>query len=186
MPLPKGARRELVHRRAYEFEGFRREDGLWDIEARITDRKSYSFPNAYRGEVKAFEPVHDMSLRLTIDDEMVVRDIQAVSDATPYAACLDIPAAYSRMIGVRIGPGWRRAVRQRMGGPAGCTHISELLISMGTVAYQTLHSVWVKKGSQRPKGARPALLDSCYSYRSDGALARQAWPDYFEGQEKPD
>lgn len=184
MPLPEAARRKLLHHRMYDFQGFQREDGLWDIEARITDRKSYSFPNKYRGRIEADEPVHDMSIRLTIDDEMVIREVQVVSDATPYASCLEVPPAYDALIGAKIGPGWRREVRRRVGGATGCTHITELLASMGTVAFQTLHSVWVRKGSERPKGARPSLLDSCYSYRSDGALARTNWPDYFEGQEK--
>ena len=184
MPLPDAARRELLHRRNYDFEGYRREDGLWDIEARITDRKNYGFPNKFRGLIEAGEPVHDMSIRLTIDDDMVVREIQVTSDATPYGACLEVPPAYSKMIGAKIGPGWRREVRRLMGGPGGCTHVSELLVSMGTVAFQTLHSVWVRKGTARPKGARPSLLDSCHTYRSDGPLARELWPDFFEGLEQ--
>ena len=41
--------------------------------------------------------------------------------------------------GLRVGPGWRRAVRARLGGVQGCTHPVELLGPLATTAYQTVH-----------------------------------------------
>ncbi|NCX72859.1 MAG: DUF2889 domain-containing protein, partial [Betaproteobacteria bacterium] len=35
----KPAARKLMHRRFIESQGFRRDDGLWDIEATLTDIK---------------------------------------------------------------------------------------------------------------------------------------------------
>ena len=40
--------REAQHFRNYAFGGYRRADGLFDIEGRMTDTKSYAFPNDWR------------------------------------------------------------------------------------------------------------------------------------------
>jgi len=52
MPLPAATPREPIHTRRIEMQGYLRQDGLWDIEGRLTDGKSYAFKNDYRGEVK--------------------------------------------------------------------------------------------------------------------------------------
>ena len=71
-PLSAPVERKHLHTRRYEFQGYQRTDGLWDIEGRMTDTKTYGFPNEWRGEIKADEPIHDMWLRLTLDDDLVV------------------------------------------------------------------------------------------------------------------
>ncbi len=87
MPLPSPEPRERLHTRRYEFNGFQRADGLWDIEGRMTDVKSYGFDNDYRGRIEAEEPLHDMRIRLTLDDDFVVQDIDTATDAGPFAIC---------------------------------------------------------------------------------------------------
>jgi hypothetical protein len=42
MPLPPAALRAPMHAREVVRCGYRRTDGLWDIEARLTDRKGYA------------------------------------------------------------------------------------------------------------------------------------------------
>ena len=41
MPLPPPVPRQSAHLREVRFEGYERDDGLWDIEGRITDVKPY-------------------------------------------------------------------------------------------------------------------------------------------------
>ena len=36
------------------------------------------------------------------------------------------------LTGIRIGPGWRRQVQERVGGVRGCIHITELLWPLAT------------------------------------------------------
>ena len=44
MPLPiQDVERELTHTRRVRFEGYRRADGLWDIEGHLTDVKNHDF-----------------------------------------------------------------------------------------------------------------------------------------------
>ena len=67
MPLSPPVGRQHLHTRRVICQGFFREDGLWDIEGRITDEKTYEHANEWRGPLPAGEFVHDMSIRLTLD-----------------------------------------------------------------------------------------------------------------------
>ncbi|NBS58566.1 MAG: DUF2889 domain-containing protein, partial [Betaproteobacteria bacterium] len=66
MALPiQDVERELTHTRRVRFEGYKRADGLWDIEGRLTDVKNHDF-TLQTGVRRAGLPVHDMWVRLTI------------------------------------------------------------------------------------------------------------------------
>jgi len=181
MPLSPPVDREPIHRRRIECRGYRRADGLWDIEGHIVDTKTYSFPNHDRGEIRAGEPLHEMWIRLTIDDEMLVRDVEAATDAGPYRVCPDITPRFAVLKGLRIAPGWTKAVRQRLGGVNGCTHLVELLGPVATVAYQTLVALRMKRLDELPADRRPPVIDSCHAYRSDGEVVQRRWPDFYTG-----
>lgn len=183
MPLSAPAvDREHLHTRTYDFGGYHRSDGLWDIEGRIIDTKTYGFPNDHRGYIEAGEPIHDMSIRLTLDDNFVIQAIEAVTDHGPFAVCPAITPNFQRMVGVRIGPGWRKEVRSRLGGIEGCTHLVELLLAMATPAYQAMFPVRSKKESSRPPGKKPALLNSCHAFSEKGAFAKKTWPEFYTGE----
>ena len=110
MALTPPAPREPIHDRQIDCRGYRREDGLWDIEGHLTDVKSYPFANAWRGEIRPGEAIHDMWLRLTLDDELTVIAVEAATEAGPFAICPAITPAFATLQGLRIGPGWRREV----------------------------------------------------------------------------
>ena len=74
MPLSPPVGRQHLHTRRVTCQGFFREDGLWDIEGRITDEKSYEHANEWRGPLKPGEFVHDMSIRLTLDHKFTIVD----------------------------------------------------------------------------------------------------------------
>jgi hypothetical protein len=181
MPLSPPVDREPLHRRRVECRGYRRKDGLWDIEGHIVDIKTYSFPNDFRGEIRAGEPLHEMWIRLTVDDDLKVHEVEAVTDASPYRMCPDITPAFGVLKGLRIAPGWTQAVKDRLGGPQGCTHLVELLGPVATVAYQTMVAVRKQKLAETPRGKRPGVLNSCYAYRTDSEIVRERWPDFYTG-----
>ena len=154
MPLSKPAEREHIHTREIECTGYRRTDGLWDIEGHLTDVKTYTFSNSERGDVPPGEPVHEMWIRLTVDDDLKIHDVEA----SPISARLECArrsgSILNAWLGVSIGPGWRRAVRDRVGGIEGCTHIVELLGPVATTAFQTVYPL---KSRDNPEG--PAAAD---------------------------
>lgn len=179
MPLPPAARRRHVHVRTIECHGYQREDGLWDVEGRLVDRKSTDFQSLHGRSVAAGEPVHEMWVRMTVDEDLVVHDILAVTDSAPYPVCPAAAAAVASLRGLRIAAGWTAEVRRRLGGRTGCTHITELLGPLATTAYQTLSQVRHGHSEQRDAEGRPIRIDSCFAYAADGDLARQRWPDLF-------
>ncbi|MGH6952826.1 MAG: DUF2889 domain-containing protein [Alphaproteobacteria bacterium] len=182
MPLSPPAARERLHDRVVECRGYRRKDGLWDIEGHLVDSKSYGFPNRDRGRVSAGEPVHEMWLRLTIDDDMVIHEAEAATDFGPYRICPDITPNFRTLKGLKIGPGFRRAAHAVVGGTKGCTHLVELLGPLATTAYQTLFSALSNRArADAESGQRPAMLDTCHAYASDSEVVRRNWPKFYTG-----
>jgi hypothetical protein len=187
MPLSEPAKRRHLHTRIISAEGYAREDGLWDIEGRLTDTKTYGFANRDRGHIEAGEPLHDMRVRLTVDLDLRIQRIEAATEASPYHICPEIAPNYRKLEGAVIGPGWRARIREAVGGREGCTHISELLAAMATPAYQTLHAERARRGAQSSLAAannRPSWIDSCYALRAEGDVVRREWPQYAKDQGK--
>ncbi len=179
MPLSPAAPREKLHNRDVTCRGYRREDGLWDVEGHLVDTKTYGFPNRDRGEVKAGEPVHEMWIRLTIDEDMVIHRAEAATEFGPYAICPDIVDRFARLEGLRIGPGWTREVNKRVGGVNGCTHLVELLRPVATTAFQTLVAARAKR--PRDPDRRPVWLDTCHAHASDSVIVKERWPRFYTG-----
>jgi len=180
-PLSAPVDRQHLHTRRYEFQGYRRADGLWDIEGRMTDTKTYGFPNAWRGEIKADEPIHDMWIRLTLDDDMTVQAIEAKTAASPFQVCGAITPAYAAMKGVRVGKGWNRRIKELFAGTQGCTHHTEMLGAMATVAYQTIFAARNKWKSADAATRRPVFIDTCHALASDGENVKTHWPEFYTG-----
>ncbi|WP_340116899.1 DUF2889 domain-containing protein [Pelagibius sp. 7325] len=183
MPLSPPVERNCLHNRTYDFQGYQRADGLWDIEGRIVDTKTYPFANHDRGEIAPGEALHDMSIRLTIDEDFKVHDIEAVTDFSPFTLCPDITPNFKRMIGSEIRSGWTLQVRKTLGGVEGCTHLVDLLNAMATVAFQTLYPVRAAKAAKRQPGERPGLLNTCHAFAPDSPIVKRSWPDFYTGKD---
>ena len=74
-----------------------------------------------------------------------------------------------------------RAVRERLGGAQGCTHLTELLAQMATVAFQTVFAEHKKRPPKLDANGRPLKIDSCYAYASGRDLVRVRWPEHYDG-----
>jgi hypothetical protein len=166
--------REHVHQRQITVNGFVRSDGLYDIEAELTDHKTYSFPSDFRGTVTPDMPVHHMILRITMTDQRVITAAKVITVSGPYAVCPQANDVFDALVGLQIGPGWRKTVQAAIGGKHGCTHISELMGPVATIAYQTLYGQQVRE--RRETGSfsdaakqqqRRHLLNSCVGYAED-------------------
>jgi hypothetical protein len=184
MSLSECVPRRHMHTRQTRSDGYRRADGLWDIESSIVDVKSYPYHEPARGLREPGSEVHHMQFRLTVDDAMVVRSLEVVMLSGPYPSCSNALARYQHLVGRSVAQGWRRAVQEVAGGNRGCTHISELLVSAGSAVVQTLHG-WPE---ETPDGS-PArlmqprqldkLIDSCSGLAAGGEGAAHVL-SYFQ------
>ena len=168
--------REAVHKRQINCNGFVRADGLYDIEAELTDHKTYDFPSDFRGTVTPDLAVHHMVLRITIDRDRVIQHAAAITITGPYAICPTANAVFDNLVGLQIGPGWRRKVQAAIGGRHGCTHITELLGPVATIAYQTLYGEEARQkrqsgtlSDQDKQASRSQLANSCVGYADDSS-----------------
>jgi len=202
MPLSPPPDRELLHSRDVVLRGYRRTDGLYDIEAQLTDSKTYASANHDRGVIAAGEPIHGMWLRLTVDEERRIVAAAAASDHTPYAVCPGAAPNFARLAGLQIKPGFLKEAAKRVGGTVGCTHLRELLQQMATTAYQTIDPARARREAQaagernEPDSDRlldmritmtmegaPAILNTCIAYGSESPVVRRRWPHLYTGPE---
>ena len=162
MALSRPSPREHIHSREIRCRGYRRADGLWDIEAVLEDTKTYSFANHDRGGIVSGEPIHRMHIRLTVDDALVVQAAEASTEAAPFSLCGDIAPVFAGLVGLRVGPGWRKAVLARLAGVHGCTHLTDLLIGPVTqTVTQTVGPARSRRQASARPGAKPAVIDTC-------------------------
>ncbi|WP_439410178.1 DUF2889 domain-containing protein [Bradyrhizobium sp. DASA03076] len=141
------------------------------------DSKANEYVSPWGGEVPAGEPVHDMWLRLTVDNSFKIRALELASDKNPYPACSEVANAFARLVGLTIGPGWQRKIKEHVGGAAGCIHFAELLGPIGSVMFQTILPFLYYKEGTFDKQPRPGLIDSCHAYRQGGEVVRRFWPN---------
>lgn len=179
MPLSTPADREAIHKRDIECHGYHRADGLWDIEGHMVDTKTYAFNNRSRGEVSPGMPVHDMWIRMTLDDQLEIRGMEAATDSHPFPNCPDIAPDYSCMVGTRIRPGWNRLLKERLGQVNGCTHLTRLLQELAVVAIQTIYPRLSKEGKLPESDRRPPHIDTCHALRSDGPVVEEMYPKWY-------
>lgn len=187
MPLPPPtAERARLHVRNVKLEGFKRADGLWDIEARIVDTKDQDYPLS-SGLRRPGEAVHDMSVRVTIDAKMNILEAAACTDAAPYMGhCDTVPPDYSRIVGLNLFHGFRKAVKDLYGGTRGCAHVAELLMQLPTVALQTFASEILDNDDSKHK---PYQLERCHALVAHSEAVRRYYPRWYRsenhGQEEP-
>jgi hypothetical protein len=180
MPLPVSeVERELTHTRRVRYEGYKRADGLWDIEAHLLDTKNHDF-HLKTGVRRAGQAVHDMWLRVTIDRNFAVVDAQASMDAVPYpGGCENIPPAYKKLIGLNLVRGFRKRVWESLGGIKGCTHLTEMLAGLPTAAIQTFAGEMPEDTEDGPK---PFQLDQCHALETTGETVKKWYPKWYAGK----
>jgi hypothetical protein len=174
--------REELHARSIDLRGFRRSDGLYEVEGRLVDRKPYEFrsPNGFK-VVPANAPIHEMGVAITFDTDMRVHAVRTFTESAPYDDCFDAGPTLQVLVGLRMASGWSRAVRERLSGAACCSHLKELLVPMATVAYQALTKVRTERPDALDANGVPVKIDSCYAYARDREVVRRVWPQHYTG-----
>lgn len=177
----EAATRKLSHQRDICCQGYERSDGLWDIEATLSDIKGFDIETPDRPLIATDERLHYMSLCLTINVDMKIIAVNTRLEATPYRRCPKVAAQYQSLCGLTIGPGWQRSIRELLGGVKGCAHLREILSQMATVAYQTIGDAVYRKQDYRenPHFFKP-LINSCYGLDVEGGMPNVLWPEFFQ------
>lgn len=98
-----------------------------DIDATIQDSKAFLYFEETRGSLEPGEFLHNISARVTFNSGLIVQDIAAALDDTPFTFCQGGAANAHRLVGQHLMQGWRKALTATLGGTVGCTHLKEVL-----------------------------------------------------------
>jgi hypothetical protein len=176
MPLPSPAARERVHLRSITVEGYKRADGLWDIEGHLTDSKDFDFTVSDGMRPKG-TAIHEMWLRITVDDMLHIKDACASTESMPYRGyCDSITPEYKKLIGLAIRPGFSNHIKELFGREKGCTHITELIGNIATGAIQTMAG---QNPHLRHPDKKPFQLDGCHALVLTGPAVAKFYPRWF-------
>ena len=185
MPLSEASARREIHYRVIDMRAYAREDGLYDVEAHLVDRKPFAFTRFSAPDpTPAGQALHDLWIRLTVDGEFVVRQIEAASDATPFGVCKEAESTLSVLIGERIGRGWSSLVKERLRGAASCTHLMEMLIPLATTALQGILAMRTERNATGDANGVPHKIDSCYAYGRQREVVMRLWPQHYRPQKR--
>lgn len=173
--------REEIHHRQVEMKFYRRSDGLYEVEGHLVDKKAHPFVRQLaEQDLPAGSPVHDIIVRLVIDEDMLVHDARASMPATPFGVCKGAQQTLGPLIGLKIAHGWNKRVRELLGGAQSCTHIMELLGPLATTAYQGLAPQRIARtNSPGNEHLREAKVDSCYAYSAEREVVARLWPHLY-------
>ena len=190
MPLSPPAPRKPSHTRRVIYQGYEREDGLWDIEAELHDSKPFDGKSLRDGSVRpAGAPIHHMWLRVTVGRDLVVHAIEAAMDTVPLHDCPLARTALQQMVGCSMARGWRQSIQKHMGGVASCTHLRELLFNLATAAFQTIPHHLEMQRLQRGESwhstdTPPFFMGKCMTWDYNGPVVARYAPQ-FVGWIKP-
>lgn len=186
LPVVPPSPRKLHHTRRVAVEVFTRDDGLWELDAHITDHKTRDFQLA-SGPRSAGDPVHDMTLNLVFNTQGEVLSAHARTDWMPYPGfCDQYGAVYERLVGLNFFKGFRAGVKERLGGVAGCTHLTEMTQVLPTAVVQAFAGVVIstqQAGDTAPPPAaetKPFQLDHCHALRSDAPAVKLYYPKWYK------
>ncbi|HEY1091679.1 MAG TPA: DUF2889 domain-containing protein [Burkholderiaceae bacterium] len=177
--------RRLMHRRAIEVQVYARDDGLFDVEATLSDIKTRDIPLA-AGTRRAGEPLHDMLLEVVVDRQLNIVEARATTRAMPYpGSCDALGDRYSRLVGLNLFQGFRQGVKSRLAGTQGCTHITEICNVLPTAVIQAFAGEVLDTREGSADGTPPFQLDRCHALRRDGAVVQQHYPRWYRNEADP-
>ena len=103
-------------------------------------------------------------------------------DTGRFPECHPAPARYERLKGAKIGRGFKKAASELIGVSLGCTHISELLGRMATVALQATNRARHKREGFNSDRQGKRLLNTCQAYQATSAVVLRRWPHLHEAR----
>jgi DUF2889 family protein len=132
---------------------------------------------SFTATVDMRDAFHDIGVEVVFSyPELVITSVDARMDRTPYPIC---PAALSRArscIGLRVAPAMSLMLDRQIGGPEGCSHVTNLVLDACHAAVQGLLAIRRRRldvgEAPLPAGEKVAYLqqfglptrDSCVAY----------------------
>jgi hypothetical protein len=186
MALPTASpHRALKHRRSIDVQVFSRGDGLWEVDAHIADVKTRDAKLA-GGVRQAGQPIHDMLLRVVIDEQFNILESGAQTNWMPYTGLCDQHGdAYSQLVGLNLLKGFYSNVKARLGGVRGCTHITELTQVLPTAVVQAFAGEVMDIREDATEDIAPFQINRCHALKEDAPAVQRYYPRWYKPTSDP-
>ena len=186
MTLPQAAaQRQLKHRRQIDVQVYSRGNGLWEVDAVLTDTKTRT-AQMIDGPREAGTPIHEMLLRLVVNQQLEIVEAGSETRWMPYPGhCTEHGDVYTRLVGLNLLQNFRTALRERVGGVLGCTHITELAQVLPTAVVQAFAGEVIDTRGTGEGASQPFQIDRCHALRSDGEAVRLHYPRWYRPASSP-
>lgn len=185
--VPTDCDDQLVHTRQIDCRAYRKKNGLYEIRATVADEKAESVFFRSRPPVSPGEFIHRMSLTMVIDSDYTIRDVTAQTLQAPWPVCGETDAVYRELIGLRIGVGFSRKVRELVGDAHACAHITDLITQ---VANTYMQASWPDRVARQkaispdprhwPDKSTLTLINQCHTWRLDGETTLMEYPELVQ------
>lgn len=144
------------------------------VEGELNDNRIV--PNySHRGELYPPGNIHHMFIKLLIEIESIrIVKVEVEMPGIPHQDCPEASRNFAKLEGMRIAPGFTSKVRNLIGGPKGCAHLSGLLLAMASAAIQGLWTYRARdpeRSKDNDEMANDYLINTCWVWREGGPLA---------------
>jgi hypothetical protein len=121
-----------------------------------------------------------------IDEAFNIVEAGSETRWMPYPGhCDDLGDAYGALVGLNLLQGFRAAVRERLGGVLGCTHLTEMTQVLPTAVVQAFAGEVLDTREDNASGRQPFQLDRCHALRTDGPVVRTFYPRWYRALPVP-
>jgi len=182
-----GRKAERVHTRSLRIETFAVDDDHVIVEGVLEDTRhlpSYSLARKERPPAR----IHGMAVRLMIGG-MPARIVDAEADMpeVPLEGCRGAAGAVRKLVGMPIVYGFSKEVKERLDGVEGCSHLTSLILTMGSAAVQGMAAHRGRKppSAEMAAGMLEYLKDTCCIWREDGPTYRRVLEEVRAAREAP-
>jgi hypothetical protein len=177
---PAAAQRQLKHRRQIDVQVFVRPDGLWEVDATLSDVKTRATRMA-EGLRPAGTPIHEMLLRLVVNAQLDILQAGSQTHWSPYPGTCDQHGdAYGQLVGLNLLKNFRRDVNLRLGGVRACTHITELAQVLPTAVMQGMVGEVIDVQGLAEGASQPFQINRCHALSSSGEVVRVHYPRWYQ------
>ncbi len=173
-----------VHTRKIEINTYDLGDHRILIEGELEDTRNA--PSSDNGPTEPFL-VHHLFARMWVQGpDLTVSAVEAEMKKIPRQACPEALPDIRKLSGIKIITGFTQKVKDLIGGIRGCSHLTNLFLTLGPVAVQGYWAAYGRKPEARsPKNpAISRVINSCHVWREDGPFVKSLIAAYKAGEGK--
>jgi len=166
---------ELVHSRNIEIRSYAVDEDRLLVEGVLRDERPFGI-FTLTGQKREPGPVHGMLVRLLVGG-MPARILEAEAEMfkVPIEECMEALHSIKKLEGLPIVYGFTREVKDLLGGTAGCTHLTSLVLTLGGAAVQGMAAHRGRKPVPPELGEAMVeyMKNSCWVWREEGDVFRE-------------